>query len=59
MNSNNLRDTAQALYVVADSLIKAADSIEALENRCDYFEKEINKEVDFKAHLLQLLQSRL
>jgi hypothetical protein len=59
MNSNNLRDAAQALHAVADSLMRAADSIEELENRCSYFENEINKEADFKLQLMELLKSRL
>ena len=59
MNSNNLRDAAQALHAVAESLMKAADSMEALENRCSYFEHEINKEADFKLQLMELLQNRL
>lgn len=59
MNSNNLRDAAQALHAVADSLMRAADSMEALESRCNYFENEINKENDFKRQLMELLSSRL
>ncbi len=59
MNSNNLRDAAQALHAVADSLIKAADSIEILESRCNYFEHEINREIDFKKQLMHLLESQL
>ena len=55
MNSNNLRDAAQALHAVADSLMKAADSMEVLESRCNYFENEINKEIDFKKQLMELL----
>ena len=59
MNSGNLRDAAQALHAVADSLMKAADSIEILESRCNYFESEINRENDFKKQLMELLSSRL
>ena len=55
MNSNNLRDAAQALHAVADSLIRAADSMEVLESRCNYFENEINKEIDFKKQLMEFL----
>ena len=59
MNSSNLRDAAKALSVVAESLMKAAESMEALESRCNYFEYEINKEADFKLQLMELLKSRL
>ena len=59
MNSNNLRDAAQALHTVADSLMKAAESMEVLESRCNYFENEINREIDFKKQLMRLLESRL
>jgi hypothetical protein len=59
MNSDNLRDAAQALHAVADSLMKAAESMEVLESRCNYFEHEINKEIDFKKQLMSLLESRL
>lgn len=59
MNSNDLRDTAHALHAVADSLIKAADDIESLKSRCNYFENEINREIDFKKQLISLLESRL
>lgn len=59
MNSNNLKDAAQALHAVADSLMKAADTMEMLESKCNYFEHEINKEFDFKKQLMRLLESRL
>ena len=59
MNSNNLRDAAQALHAVAESLMRAAESMEVLESRCSYFENEINKEIDFKKQLMELLSSRL
>ena len=59
MNSNSLKDAAQALHAVADSLMKAADTMEMLESKCNYFEHEINKEYDFKKQLMSLLESRL
>ncbi len=59
MNSNNLKDAAQALHAVADSLMKAADTMEMLECKCNYFEVEINREIDFKKQLMNLLESRL
>jgi hypothetical protein len=59
MNSSNLKDAAQALHAVADSLMRAAEDMKALEDRCNYFEHEIIKEVDFKLQLMELLKSRL
>lgn len=59
MNSSNLRDAAHALHAVADSLMKAAEGMEVLESRCNYYENEINKEIDFKKQLMELLSSRL
>jgi hypothetical protein len=59
MNSDNLKNAAQALHAVADSLMKAAEDMKVLEDKCNYFEHEINKEFDFKKQLMSLLESRL
>ena len=37
MNSDNLKNAAQALHAVADSLMKAAEDMKVLEDKCNYY----------------------